>query len=345
MRHKLIDRQINNKVWKTKSGKTVGGTPLSTNNLARLLRDQIYIGKISNKISNEVFDGLHKPIVSKELWKKVQDKLDDNNSRGGGKVRKDSYLLHNKIMSADGIIFKNTKTSKTKNKFSYRYYTMPNFYLPAGDVDNITRELIQNFLDSDMNMLPPEMKMAFKQISYTDKLIKHLVSKIIYRENLLTYFINIEDADYLKSFKGNYGINSKADKLKGAYLSEDKKHLIIDKPVVIQKGAALQNKYSGKGTNIITKTENATALIRAISIAWKYKKMYEAGITTDEIIKSEKIASRTVYKYINLAYLSPKIVNSIMDSNVPLNINLQKLFEIGSKYDTFEKQEKVFNGL
>lgn len=193
-----------------------------------------------------------------------------------------------------------------------------------------------------MNMLPPEIKMAFKQVSYNDKLIKNLISKIIYRENLLTYFINIEDVDYLKSFNGDYGINTKSEKLKGAYLSEDKKHLIIDKPVVIQKGASLQNKYSGKGTNIITKTENATALIKALSIAWRYKKMYEAGINTDEIIKSEKIASRTVYKYLNLAYLSPKIVNSIMDSNVPLNINLQKLFEIASKYDTFVKQEKFF---
>ena len=59
----------------------------------------------------------------------------------------------------------------------------------------------------------------------------------------------------------------------------------------------------------------------------------------------EKIAGHTVYKYFNFAYLAPKIINSIMDSNVPPHTNLQKLFEIASKYDTLVKQEKALNYL
>ncbi len=59
----------------------------------------------------------------------------------------------------------------------------------------------------------------------------------------------------------------------------------------------------------------------------------------------EKISIRTVYKYLNFAYLAPKIINSIMDSNVPPHTNLQKLFEIASKYDTLVKQEKALNYL
>ncbi len=342
LRLKLIERKINSKAYKTKAGNVMGGTELSSNNLARLLHDPIYIGKISNKTTGEIFDGQHKAIISKELWQAVQDKIEDKNQRGDTKVNKDSYLLHNKILNANGTILKNMKTSKTKNKFSYRYYTMPNFYLPAGDIDNITRETVQKFLDSNMEMLPQPAKMAFKQVTYNDKLVKNLIAKIIYHDDKLTYFISIAETYYLKPFMKGDILNTKSEKLDGAYLSEDKKHLIIDKPIVIQKGAALLNKYNGKGTNIITRTENANALIRALSIAWKYKKMYEAGITAEDIMKKEKIASRTVYKYINLSYLSPKIVNSIMDSNVPLHVNLQALFEIASKYDTFAKQEKSF---
>jgi hypothetical protein len=70
--------------------------------------------------------------------------------------------------------------------------------------------------------------------------------------------------------------------------------------------------------------------------------MYEEETSAEDIMKKEKIASRTVYKYLNLAYLSTKIVNNIMDSEVPTSINLQKLFEIATKYDSFKNQENAF---
>ena len=63
---------------------------------------------------------------------------------------------------------------------------------------------------------------------------------------------------------------------------------------------------------------------------------------TDDIAKQERISKRTIYKYLNLAYLSPKIVNQLL--NGTLTVNLQTLFEITSKNLSFEEQEKkVFN--
>lgn len=173
---------------------------MSSNHLSRILSDQLYIGKIIKKLSNDVFDGVHKPIISKKLWNEVQDKLKTNNHRKTSNINFNRYLLHYKIMSADGTVFKNMKTSKTKNKFSYRYYTMPNFYLPAGNVDNITREVMENFLNSDVNILPQSLKLTFKHISYCDKLINNLITKIIYHDDKLTYFINISNTDYLKPY-------------------------------------------------------------------------------------------------------------------------------------------------
>lgn len=60
---------------------------------------------------------------------------------------------------------------------------------------------------------------------------------------------------------------------------------------------------------------------------------------TDDIAKQERISKRTIYKYLNLVYLSPKIVNQLL--NGTLTINLQKLFEMVSKNRSFEKQEKT----
>lgn len=59
----------------------------------------------------------------------------------------------------------------------------------------------------------------------------------------------------------------------------------------------------------------------------------------EDIMKQEKMTKRTIYKYLNLAYLSPKIVNQLLSGT--LTINLQTLFDIASKNLSFEEQEKM----
>lgn len=51
---------------------------------------------------------------------------------------------------------------------------------------------------------------------------------------------------------------------------------------------------------------------------------------------------RTVYKYLNLCYMSPRIINTIMEGNAPTRIKLQTLFDIASKYEKFQEQEIEF---
>lgn len=58
----------------------------------------------------------------------------------------------------------------------------------------------------------------------------------------------------------------------------------------------------------------------------------------EDIMKQEKMTKRAIYKYLNLAYLSPRIVNQLFSGT--LTVNLQKLFEIASKNLNFEEQEK-----
>ena len=119
--------------------------------------------------------------------------------------------------------------------------------------------------------------------------------------------------------------------------------MVIEKPIFIRKGIAT-NRYNGGETSILTKTENAQTLIKALAYGWRYKKLYESGTPVDHIMKQEKIAHRTVYKYLNLAYLSPVIINHIMDGKEEICLGLQDLFRIASSYNTFKEQEKAFYG-
>lgn len=76
-------------------------------------------------------------------------------------------------------------------------------------------------------------------------------------------------------------------------------------------------------------TGNTQILIKVLAYAWKYKKEYENGVDIKTIAKNEQRDQRTIYKYLNMAYLSPRIINDIMDSKIPPHVNLQTLFQIG----------------
>ena len=85
--------------------------------------------------------------------------------------------------------------------------------------------------------------------------------------------------------------------------------------------------------------DNNRLIVRTFAYSWKFKKLYEKGVRMEDIMKQEKMTKRTIYKYLNLAYLSPKIVNQLLSGT--LTINLQTLFDIASKNLSFKEQEKM----
>ncbi|MDD3668928.1 MAG: hypothetical protein PHX68_01380 [Alphaproteobacteria bacterium] len=91
----------------------------------------------------------------------------------------------------------------------------------------------------------------------------------------------------------------------------------------------------------MTINDNQQSIVRAMAYAWKYRKIYEQDGDVKGIMESEKMGKRTVYKYLNLAYLSPRIINEIMDGQK--SINLQELFTIASKHHDPAEQEQAFS--
>jgi DNA invertase Pin-like site-specific DNA recombinase len=335
----LVTRGIKCKEWTTKKGEVRGGSLISKSVVHRILTNPLYIGKMPNRSTNEVFNGNHEPIIDKELFDKVQAKLYANNAHGDAPYRRGEALLHNKIMTAKGKVFKNHVGNKGEKR--YRYYKADKIMLPAGDMENIVRDMVREFLDSDMTGMPGEKRMAFKQVAFTDALVKPMIDKIVYNGQKLMMFINFEDVSYLADFKGNE-INPTNESLKQFYIINDNKHVIIEKQIFVNQMGTRSNRYIGRGTAILTKSENATNLIRALAHGWRFRKLYEIGKGVKELEKQEKMTHRTIYKYLALGYLSPKIISAIMDSNIPGHINLQTLFGLAAKYEDFERQERTF---
>jgi len=150
--------ELNRRGWRTKSWVTRGGTfregvPFSKNILSRLLRNPVYIGRVSYR--GETYEGEHPAIVNQEVFGRVQELL-ASNGRGNGARAKNRYghllrgLLH--CSSCNCAI---SPGVTMRRKRAHRYYicgnatrtgwkNCPHPSLPAQQIEGAVAERIKS---------------------------------------------------------------------------------------------------------------------------------------------------------------------------------------------------------
>jgi site-specific DNA recombinase len=119
----LDQRGIVSKVFTTRAGRTLGGTPFSRGALFHLLRNRVYLGLIVHK--SWAHQGEHVPIVTSELFETVQAMLTEHARRRI--VRQDApalvgkALLTGRVFDADGCPMSPTFSHGARGQV-YRYY-------------------------------------------------------------------------------------------------------------------------------------------------------------------------------------------------------------------------------
>ena len=331
------------KGWITNKGEQKGGKPLKISALHRLLHEKLYLGMIENKRTRQAFKGQHEAIISKDLWAKVQSKLKENNNCTNHTRSRNNNLLTGKLFDANGTIF--TNQANSKNKATKRhYYSIKGLFLPTEQIDKLAKEAITEILNSNLNGLNKDSAMALKLINFTDmdyfaqrNFIRNFINKIIYQKDRLTFFFNTALIT-LSAYTGD-SLNENNNPLE-FIVDNANNQIIYEKQVIINRGLS-SNVYNAGKVGLMSLNDNNRLIVRTFAYAWRYKKLYEKSLSTDDIAKQERISKRTIYKYLNLAYLSPKIVNQLL--NGTLTVNLQKLFETASKNLSFEEQEKMLS--
>ena len=329
------------KDWITNKGEQRGGKPFKISALHRLLHEKLYLGMIENKRTGQAFKGQHEAIISKELWEKVQTKLKDNDNSKNHTRSRNNNLLTGKLFDANGTIF--TNQANSKNKATKRhYYSIKGLFLPTEQIDKLAKDAIIEILNSNLNGLNKDNTMPLKLINFTDmdyfaqrNFIRNFINKIIYQKDRLTFFFNV-DTIILSAYTGD-SLNKNNNPLE--FIADNANNQIIyEKQIIINRGLS-SNVYNAGKIGLMSVNDNNRLIVRAFAYAWRYKKLYEKGVRMEDIMKQEKMTKRTIYKYLNLAYLSPRIVNQLLSGT--LTINLQPLFEIASKNLSFEEQEKT----
>ena len=328
------------KQWTTAKGITKGGRPIAKMSMHRILRDKIYIGQIENKKEGTFAKGEHEPIISNDLFNRVQVAL-ANNTNNKSQSTHAPNILTGKLFNHNGTKFINQMTSG-KGKRKIHYYATKGFYLTAACVDEIVIKTITNFLNSDMSNLPINLATVLKRIDVTNmnfaekrNLIQSLVEKIMYSQEQLIYTLTI-DAQKLQPFiKGHY-VNQNVEPME--YIIGDNSITITEK-VFLRKYV---NTVYDRGKNgVLNVTDNNHLILKAFATAWKYRELYEQDGNADNVIRSVRTSPRLFYKYLSLSYLSPSIVNKLLSGKI--NMAVRDILDRASRSDDFEYQVKLFN--
>lgn len=323
-------KQITHKQWITAKGIAKGGKPLKTSALHRLLHEKLYLGMIENKRTGEAYKGQQQAIINEDLWEAVQKKLKDNDMSGNHTRSKNDNLLTGKLFDTSGTAFVNQANSKRKATKKH-YYAIKGLYLPTEQIDKLTVTAVTELLNANLHNLPKEIAMALKQINFAKidyfmqrGFIRNFINKVIYGKDKLTFFFNT-DITMLSVYTGD-SLNQNAEPIEFIYDATNQQ-IIYEKAIVINRGLS-NNTYNAGKVGLMSVNDNNRLIVRAFAYAWRYKKLYESGIPTEVIAKQEHISKRTIYKYLNLAYLSPKLVNQLLSGAI--NIPLQKLFKLAT---------------
>jgi len=125
----LLVRKIWTKERQFANGRKAGARPFSRGHLYRLLSNPIYTGRVPHRKTS--FPGLHEAIIEPETWKRVQDQLAINTNgprRRGSRGVGEPGMLAGLVVDTEGRRF--TMAHASKNGLRYHYYLSPK---PASD--------------------------------------------------------------------------------------------------------------------------------------------------------------------------------------------------------------------
>lgn len=158
-----LDRQgIRSKERVSRAGRKTGGAAYFRGALYKLLQNRIYLGEIHHR--GQVYRGEHEAIVPRELWEKVQRRLEaNNNAQSNGQRARHPSLLVGLLFDDRGNRF--TPAHAVKNGKRYRYYVSQAaiknpgnshrgpIRIPAGEIESLICSRLQSFLNSPTEVI------------------------------------------------------------------------------------------------------------------------------------------------------------------------------------------------
>jgi DNA invertase Pin-like site-specific DNA recombinase len=142
----LDRRGIRTKVNGRRNGQKSGGIRFGVGPLAHLLKNRFYVGEVTYR--GEVYRGEHEPILSRDLFEAVQEKLAANAVDRQVRLRGSAALLAGRLFDDRGN--RMSPTHANKKGVRYRYYVsqalLQNRKAEAGSIARVPGPEIENLV-------------------------------------------------------------------------------------------------------------------------------------------------------------------------------------------------------
>lgn len=333
------------KDWLDKQGHNI-----SVGNLNCILRNKAYIGLVGHK--GTWYPGEHQRIISKELFEQAQTVMADN------RINRQHYgpsksLLSGKLYDDKGNAMSPSWSTGSSGK-KYRYYVSQALIRKEpsklGKIGKVSLPQLENFIDSWFNEFLKEKNKIYPYVQHFEvtkqkKLLKLLSSYTITRD--------IEKA-LIKRVKLN------PNKIEVTLYQEqetelfnaiyENREMLLLKPEELKQEKPYTEPYHigtiANGEKIIVgqfvepKKRPHNELIKILNQAYTWHQEILDGKTTQEIANRDKVCVQYVRRILNLSFLSPKIVRTILNGTQPTDCTLKKLLAI--KVSDWQEQDQIF---
>ena len=327
-----------------KSGKSLGGCVMSRGAIHSVLTNPVYRGMIRHK--EKAYPGNHPAIIEEAIWNRIQEALiaKGGRQRGqGGAIKTEGSPLTGRLFDQAGNRL--TPTYATTRGRRWRYYVSRSLMnadetssvgwrLPAAKLETAASKAIGNWLEKvpEQLLVAPDVASFARVRAALSRLGEQLTA------NQTPALIRLVERIDLKPGEMRLAVNRNAIAEACGLCPED-----IDPDALSHVEAFIERKR-GVETVLILGAETPNrddTIIKAVARAQSWAEEWKAGASLSDIAKKIGWTTSPLRQRLKLAFLSPAIVQAILEGRQPVDLSLEKLLRTDLPLD-WDRQAEVF---
>ncbi|ABI64468.1 MULTISPECIES: recombinase family protein [Maricaulis] len=316
-----------------------GGKSFSRGRIQNLLRNPLYIGKIRHK--DIIHEGQHSGIVDDEVFKRVQEKLDAASRRAdkrrAGNPGKIVSLLAGKVFDDQGRRLTPSHTSRGSRRF--RYYVsrdlirksgntnVDGLRLPAKTLEDAVAACLSKYLSECQGELSAGQNTSVTEISKRTNTLEALAKSDQETRLATIQKVVIEP--------GKLTITAELVRSDGDARADEELVTFV---------APFTHRRRGVETKLILSDQAPTPdanLQKNLGRALAWLEDIHAGVRMEEIAERENLSSRFIRDRLQMAFLSPKIMDAILKGTQPAHLTSNTFVRADIPLD-WSDQEALF---
>ncbi len=334
-----VEEGLRTKTREANDPKMRGGKPFSRGRIQNLLRNPLYIGKIRHK--DIIHEGQHSGIVDDEVFKRVQEKLDAASRRAdkrrAGNPGKIVSPLAGKVFDDRGRRLTPSHTSRGSRRF--RYYVSRDLIRKSGNTNvdglRLPAKTLEDAVAASLSKYLSECQGELSAGQNTS------VTEISKRTNTLEALAKSDQETRLATIQK---VVVEPGKLTiTAALARSEGDAGVDESLVTFV-APFTHRRRGVETKLILSDQAPTPdanLQKNLGRALAWLEDIHAGVRMEEIAARENVSSRFIRDRLQMAFLSPKIMDAILKGTQPAHLTSNTFVRADVPLD-WSEQERLF---